>query len=156
GFNPRPREGATAAVKQAASWMKGFQSTPPRRGDAKVQHGEHQTNVSIHAPAKGRRRHGRRDKRNRKFQSTPPRRGDQGSPVSIGPNTTFQSTPPRRGDESRTLPSHPRTQFQSTPPRRGDARPSGSRPWKAAFQSTPPRRGDRPPTTPIAASDWPR
>ena len=97
-FNPRPREGATQRshvhddpVFQSTPPRRGdrvdvttivaqrFQSTPPRRGDVDSRTILAQrSQVSIHAPAKGRpRRRWLRARSPRQFQSTPPRRGDR-------------------------------------------------------------------------------
>ncbi len=184
-FNPRPREGAThrgahpprpawvsihapAKGRQlgqvAAVWVRGFQSTPPRRGDLSC------------LPVPG---------ESAPFQSTPPRRGDpavrplcvrQGgfnprpregatcTDILLPKRAEFQSTPPRRGDRPHA-PAHVRDLvvsihapakgrhrpaedapdrhgFQSTPPRRGDFRSRAGGSSERVFQSTPPRRGD--------------
>src|SRR5208282_3000426 len=164
GFNPRPREGATARQRRPI----------------------YQLAVSIHAPAKGRRQYLRHGSRAQQFQSTPPRRGDLTASLIIalialsfnprpreGATTEgsesgyedrqFQSTPPRRGDNlslsnnllvagfnprpregatMRTRPTIAGSRFQSTPPRRGDQRRRCHLHRPSGFQSTPPRRGD--------------
>ena len=77
-FNPRPREGATGCGSTACGNMIVFQSTPPRRGDWRRPDDWYlEYEVSIHAPAKGRRTSlGDPRRLHAKFQSTPPRRGD--------------------------------------------------------------------------------
>ena len=56
-FNPRPREGATMTPHPIACQDFKFQSTPPRRGDRRrTSRSPRLARVSIHAPAKGRRR----------------------------------------------------------------------------------------------------
>jgi len=121
--------------------------------------------VSIHAPAKGRRQAWELTELADWFQSTPPRRGDEckcdceADVEGFNPRPRegatcpvcclqlcicpFQSTPPRRGDASKAKPSlREQAEFQSTPPRRGDDAASSYWSSSAVFQSTPPRRGD--------------
>ena len=119
GFNPRPREGATAGRRRDCTCdpvsihapakgrlrprlcrrsLNSFQSTPPRRGDARG-FGDvvTLTDVSIHAPAKGRRTDLILDARHLRFQSTPPRRGDHVRTRAINGQVNGFNPRPREG-----------------------------------------------------------
>src|SRR5271157_3054580 len=71
-----PAKGRRTRVDEDV-WTDWFQSTPPRRGDRRRQHGL---------------------RPDRRFQSTPPRRGDHPCSFRSSHRPRFQSTPPRRGD----------------------------------------------------------
>ena len=77
GFNPRPREGATASVRLQATEMNVSIHAPAKGRRGTVRHMDRSARVSIHAPAKG-RHFGRSVQaiEQEEFQSTPPRRGD--------------------------------------------------------------------------------
>ncbi len=117
-FNPRPREGATNAIKRH-HFFELFQSTPPRRGDRvrsildllmesfnpRPREGATTIKgvfcfyciVSIHAPAKGRHKIIRVLMALGGFNPRP----REGATKQIQKEKlflTFQSTPPRRGD----------------------------------------------------------
>ena len=119
GFNPRPREGATARFGDQFG-RQVFQSTPPRRGDAIGRVQLHQavrfnprpregatspactscgqrSSVSIHAPAKGRPRSSLVELVQDRFNPRP-REGATLAGWQAGDVAVFQSTPPRRGD----------------------------------------------------------
>ena len=99
-FNPRPREGATDG----------------ERVNLRV------ADVSIRAPARGRRRSTRDQARNSMFQSAPPRGGDVSSSVLAISSGRFQSAPPRGGDVRPSWFRASLPMFQSAPPRGGDIR----------------------------------
>ncbi len=163
GFNPRPRAGATrgprglrraggvsihapARGRPGRALMQklpaGFQSTPPRGGDAwpprvatapgcfnpRPRAGatiagsreRRREMVSIHAPARGRLTLAVTSSMARMFQSTPPRGGDPSDCVCTRGRGSFQSTPPRGGDHLGFPLCTTDTWFQSTPPRGGD------------------------------------
>ena len=125
GFNPRPREGATAVIES-------------RRDLAST--------VSIHAPAKGATPSGRRRAVDvTEFQSTPPRRGDAAAAhAGRRADRGFNPRPREGATVDRQQVYHVDTsRFQSTPPRRGDVGAESRRIIPDWFQSTPPRRGDR-------------
>jgi len=120
-FNPRPREGATSYRAVAMSVVARFQSTPPRRGDSRaavaVMLSER---VSIHAPAKGRRRTPPCTAGSGSFNPRPREGATPSSAMRSVASLWFQSTPPRRGDLVPLILTTPHVEFQSTPPRRGD------------------------------------
>ena len=173
GFNPRPREGATAAARRRVHRRPRFQSTPPRRGDgARSMASGGAVEVSIHAPAKGRLDRAAHDLRSTGFQSTPPRRGDEYCTDPCFRVERGFNPRPREGatsgcDEIRSSQGfNPRPREGATrPTRRRYARdlvsihaPAKGRPSNGVtplrrlrFQSTPPRRGD---STDYTASTW--
>ncbi len=114
-FDPRPREGATAADRRDAVGL----------------------GVSIHAPAKGRRLATPDSAATMAFRSTPPRRGDYWFCRHRHYARKFRSTPPRRGDVTVPSASTASTRFRSTPPRRGDVTLEGIRPACRSFDPRP-------------------
>ena len=98
--------------------------------------------VSIHAPAKGRRRLMVALLRDGLFQSTPPRGATCRQRLSPPGRVKVSIHAPARGDRTSAERHRSHRLFQSTPPRRGD-RPRGRHAARRLrFQSTPPRRGD--------------
>ena len=77
-FNPRPLAGATHVAKDSITVDELFQSTPPCGGDLWVEAHCIATEISIHAPLRGRRGLCPRVGAGGKFQSTPPCGGDLG------------------------------------------------------------------------------
>src|SRR5208337_3963871 len=121
GFNPRPREGATAARLPA------HRKAP----------------VSIHAPAKGRLAFLPTVLTRLKCFNPRPREG--ATPDTSRADTSRPGFNPRpREGATRTARRHGARAvwFQSTPPRRGDHEPPTADWDRVAFQPTPPRRGD--------------
>ena len=116
-FNPRPREGGDSHNEGPSSIIRGFQSTPPRRGRRQVQCADWtMIIVSIHAPAKGATLLPLlNNQKHPGFQSTPPRRGRRGLVGSYRDDKPFQSTPPRRGRP--TMEGHALNPFRSFNPR---------------------------------------
>jgi len=79
--------------------LKGkFQSTPLQRGDLGGGEQDGYYDVSIHAPAKGRRATGCYRCALARFQSTPLQRGDKAFQSELKAILAFQSTPLQRGD----------------------------------------------------------
>src|SRR5208282_4085704 len=80
GFNPRPREGATARQRRPIYQLAVSIHAPAKGRPAHVASADRTIVVSIHAPAKGR---------------------PDGLAYHCFDRVEFQSTPPRRGDHRR-------------------------------------------------------
>ena len=91
-----PRGGRPSPFEELFPYL-GFQSTPPRGGRLRGVYSTHETDVSIHAPARGATHMSGREPGTNVFQSTPPRGGRHSPGGRKDPLTMFQSTPPRGG-----------------------------------------------------------
>ena len=102
GFNPRPREGATAAM---------------------IADAVESITVSIHAPAKGRRRSAASHCRGRAVSIHAPAKGrPPASTARIVPRASFNPRPREGATRRCAALQRLDARFQSTPPRRGDSR----------------------------------
>ena len=163
GFRSTPPRGGDIRVGRHRVIGVKFRSTPPRGGDRRRAPRHGRARVSIHAPARGRRRACMDQTGMGEFRSTPPRGGDGGR-RQVRRDLGVSIHAPARGRPSAEPAEPPRpARFRSTPPRGGDSRSracGGSRrsfdprPREGAtwhldahgaigeFRSTPPRGGD--------------
>ena len=74
-FNPRPRAGGDATVKQVRESVGSFNPRPRAGGDQVSNLYERESGVSIHAPARGATYLSSYTVGSSAFQSTPPRGG---------------------------------------------------------------------------------
>ena len=151
-FNPRPREGATSSASRGRRWTQVSIHAPAKGRLAYWLCQEGQLRVSIHAPAKGRQA-ARPHPLGCGFNPRPREGATAAASLASGPRVSIHAPAegrPEHDDPPRSM--HP--VFQSTPPRRGDAIAPCAEPT-CRFQSTPPRRGDRASAErPMAASSF--